>query len=206
MVVSDVMMPRMDGYALTHLIKNHPDTDHIAVVLLSAKAAHSSRIEGLQEGADAYLAKPFDLRELQLRLRNLMSHRQKLLDQYRQPFSQPNLPSPIMRVEDAFLRRVYELLENHLNNPDINVDWLADQLAMSRKTLYRKIHTLLQLSPHELIRQYRLRKAADLLRVGHNASQTAYQTGFKTPSYFTLAFKEFYHKTPTEFVAADFTE
>ena len=203
LVISDVMMPRMDGYALTHLIKNHPDTDHIAVVLLTAKAAHSSRIEGLQEGADEYLAKPFDVQELQLRLRNLMEHRQKLLDQYRQQFTQPNLPGPLVRMEDAFLRRVYELLENNLSKPDINVDWLAGQLAMSRKTLYRKIHTLLQLSPQELIRQYRLRKAADLLRVGQNASQTAYQTGFKTPAYFTLVFKEFYQQTPTEFAAAD---
>ena len=203
-VISDVMMPRMDGYALTNLIKNHPHTDHIAVVILSAKAAHTSRIEGLQKGADEYVAKPFDLQELQLRLHNLIAHRQKLLARYREQFTQPNLPGPLAQVDDDFLRRVYERLENHLSNPDINVDWLADQLAMSRKTLYRKIHTLLQLSPHELIRQYRLRKAADLLRAGQSASQTAYQTGFKTPAYFTLVFKEFYGKTPTEFMAEGF--
>jgi signal transduction histidine kinase/ligand-binding sensor domain-containing protein/DNA-binding response OmpR family regulator len=200
-VISDVMMPRKDGYELTHLIKNHPDTDHIAVVILSAKAAHSSRIEGLQEGADDYLSKPFHFDELHLRLRNLISRQQKLRDQYRQQFSQPDTPSPINIVEDAFLHRVYELLENHLSDPLLNVDWLADQLAMSRKTLYRKIHSLVQLNPHELIRQYRLRKAADLLRAGHSASQTAYLAGFKTPSYFTMVFKEFYQKTPTEFVA-----
>ena len=200
-VISDVMMPRMDGYELTHLIKNHPDTDHIAVIILSAKAAHSSRIEGLQKGADDYVSKPFHMDELQLRLRNLMSRQQKLRDEYRQQFTQPDTPSPINRMDDAFLRRVYELLESHLNDPLLTVDWLADELAMSRKTLYRKVHSLTQLNPHELIRHYRLRKAADLLRAGHNASQTAHLTGFKTPSYFTMVFKEFYHKTPTEFVA-----
>ena len=201
LVISDVMMPRMDGYELTRLIKNHPDTDHIAVVMLTAKAAHHSRIEGLQEGADDYLAKPFHLDELHLRLRNLISHQQKLRDKYRQPLAQPDMPSPIKIVEDAFLLRVYKLLEDHLSDPSLDVDWLADQVAMSRKTLYRKIHSLVQLAPNELIRQYRLRKAADLLRAGYNASQTAYLVGFKTPSYFTIVFKEFYHKTPTEFAA-----
>ncbi|MBC8153052.1 MAG: helix-turn-helix domain-containing protein [Bacteroidetes bacterium] len=109
------------------------------------------------------------------------------------------LPGPITTVDDAFLHQVYKLLEEHLRDPSLDVDWLADQLAMSRKTLYRKIHALVQLAPNELIRQHRLRKAADLLRAGHSVSQTAYLVGFKTPSYFTLVFKEFYLKTPTEF-------
>lgn len=198
-LISDVMMPHMDGYTLTRLVKNHPLTNHIAVILLTAKAAHQSRIDGLAEGADEYLAKPFHLDELHLRLRNLLNYRQHLRDHYRQQFAQPDLPSPIMGVDDAFLQRVYQLLEEHLSNPALDVDWLADQLAMSRKTLYRKSHSLVQLAPNELIRQYRLRKAADLLRAGHNASQTAFMVGFKTPSYFTLVFKEFYLKTPTEF-------
>lgn len=201
-VISDVMMPRMDGYELTRLIKSHPDTDHVTVVLLTAKAAHSSRIEGLKEGADDYLSKPFHLDELHLRLRNLISHQQKLRDHYRQQFAQPDTPSPINVVGDAFLHRVYKLLEDNLSDPSLDVDWLADQVAMSRKTLYRKIHNLVQLAPNELIRQYRLRKAADLLRAGYHASETAYMVGFKTPSYFTIVFKEFYQKTPSEFAAS----
>ncbi|MFD2571468.1 two-component regulator propeller domain-containing protein [Spirosoma soli] len=206
LVISDVMMPRMDGYELTRLIKNQPDTDHIPVVLLTAKAAHHSRIEGLQQGADDYLAKPFHLDELLLRLRNLLAHQQKVRDQYRRQLTQPDMPSPLLVVQDAFLRQVYELLETHLKDPSLNVDWLADQLAMSRKTLYRKIHSLIQLSPNELIRQYRLRKAADLLRAGYNVSQTAYLVGFKTPAYFTIVFKEFYQKTPTEYIAAGLSQ
>ncbi|GAB4017235.1 hybrid sensor histidine kinase/response regulator transcription factor [Spirosoma koreense] len=200
-VITDIMMPRMDGYELTRLIKNQPDTDHISVILLTAKASHQSRIEGLQEGADEYMAKPFHLDELHLRLRNLLSHKQKLRDYYRLQLAQPDPARPINQVEDAFLHRVYTLLEEHLSDPSLDVDWLAGQVAMSRKTLYRKIHSLVQLAPNELIRQYRLRKAADLLRAGHTASQTAYLVGFKTPSYFTIVFKEFYQKTPTEFAA-----
>ncbi|MDB5243502.1 MAG: hybrid sensor histidine kinase/response regulator, partial [Spirosoma sp.] len=212
-VVSDVMMPGIDGYELTHRIKTHPDTDHIAVVILSAKAAHHSLMEGLQEGADDYVSKPFHLDELQLRLRNLISRQQKLRDQYRQQFAlpgrsrssvdSPHTTSRINGLEDVFLRRVYELLENHLNDPALTVDWLADALAMSGKTLHRKLHSVIQLNPHELIRYYRLRKAADLLRAGHSPSQTASLTGFKTPSYFTAVFKEYYHKTPTEFIQDD---
>ncbi|UFH53579.1 response regulator [Spirosoma sp. KNUC1025] len=200
-VITDVMMPRMDGYELTRLIKNNPDTDHIAVVMLTAKASHQSRIEGLREGADDYLAKPFHLDELHLRLRNLILHQQRLRDQYRQQLAQPELPSPINVVEDAFLHRVYNLLETNLSDSSLDVNWLADQVAMSRKTLYRKTHSLVQLAPNELIRQYRLRKAADLLQAGHSASETAHLVGFKTPSYFTTVFKEFYHKTPSEFAA-----
>ena len=202
-VISDVMMPKMDGYELTHRIKNHPDTNHIAVVILSAKAAHSSRIEGLQEGADDYIAKPFHLDEVLLRLRNIISYQQKLRDQYRRQFTEPDTPSPLNGVDDVFLQRTYQLLEKHLSDPLLTVDWLADELAMSRKTLYRKTHSLVQLNPHELIRQYRLRRATDLLRAGHNSSQTATLTGFKNHSYFTTVFKEFYHKTPTEFASGD---
>lgn len=205
-VISDIMMPRLDGYALTHLIKNHPATDHIPVILLTARAAHHSLLEGLREGADDYMAKPFHLDELHLRLRNLITHRQKLRAQHRRQLAQPDTPLSLEMVQDAFLRRVYALLETNLSDPSLNVDWLADQLAMSRKTLYRKIDSLVQLSPNELIRQYRLRKAADLLRAGHTPSQTAYQVGFKAPSYFTLVFKEFYQQTPTEFVAAGMSQ
>ncbi len=202
-VISDVMMPKMDGHELTHRIKNHPDTSHIAVVILSARAAHSSRIEGLREGADDYIVKPFHLDELLLRLRNLTSYQQKLRDQYRRQFTEPDTPSPVNGVDDVFLQRTYDLLEKHLKDPLLTVDWLADELAMSRKTLYRKVHSVVQLNPHELIRQYRLRRATDLLRTGYTSSQTAVLTGFKNHSYFTTVFKEFYHKTPTEFASGD---
>ena len=211
-VITDVMMPRMDGYELTRRIKNHPDTDHIAVVMLTAKAAQPSRIEGLQQGADDYLTKPFSIDELHLRLHNLITRQQKLGDHYRHQFALPGAhspevdspasqPAPMPALStDPFLVRIYGLLDQHLDDTSISVDWLADQLAMNRKTLYRKVQSVIQLAPADLIRQYRLRKAAELLKEGHNVAETADLVGFSTPSHFTLVFKETYQQTPTEFI------
>lgn len=206
-VLTDVMMPHVDGYELTRLIKGHVDTDHIAVVMLTAKAAQPSRIEGLQQGADDYLSKPFSVNELHLRLRNLIIRQQKIGEYYRQQFTLPTdrpapdaLPSIPVAPPDPFLLRIYELLEKHLDDSSINVDWLADQLDLNRKTLYRKVQSLIQLTPAGLIRQYRLRKAADLLQEGNNVAETAYKVGFSTPSHFTTVFKETYGQTPTQFI------
>jgi AraC-like DNA-binding protein len=216
----------MDGHELTRLIKSNANTDHIAVVMLTAKSALPSRIDGLQQGADDYLSKPFSVEELQLRLHNLIRRQEKLGDHYRQQFALPSVDSPSRshvvrhagavdspgvdspnsgsqspKIQDPFLTRIYGLLDEQLDNPSISVDWLADQLAMNRKTLYRKVQSLIQLAPAELIRQYRLRRAAELLLAGHNVSETADLVGFNTASHFTLVFKEFYQETPSEFIA-----
>jgi signal transduction histidine kinase/DNA-binding response OmpR family regulator len=202
-VLTDVMMPRMDGHALTRLIKGHAETDHIAVVMLTAKTAQESRIDGLQQGADDYLSKPFSVNELHLRLHNLITRQQKLADHYRQEFALPvGRSTTTLLSQDPFLNRIYALLDGHLNDPAISVDWLADQLAMSRKTLYRKVHSLMHLAPADLMRQYRLRKAADLLGAGYSVAETAELVGFKTPSHFALVFSEFYQQTPTKFMAS----
>lgn len=199
-IISDLMMPRMDGYSLIEQLKKDPDTDHIAIILLTASLEQDNRLRGLSYGADDYLTKPFNIGELRLRIRNLLNRQQKLREQYRQQFAQPDAPAPLETVKDQFLRRLYQLVEEHLDDSSLSVEWLADQLAMSRKTLYLKVNTLTHLSPNELIRQYRLRKAIDLLRAGHGASETAYMVGFESPSYFTKVFKEFYHQTPTDYV------
>ncbi|WP_461115163.1 hybrid sensor histidine kinase/response regulator transcription factor [Spirosoma jeollabukense] len=215
-VITDVMMPRMNGYELTRRIKSHPDTDHIAVVMLTAKAALPSRIEGLRQGADDYLSKPFSIDELQLRLSNLITRQQRLGNHYRHQFNLPGAvgvdssgvdsparqPASVPALStDPFLVRIYGLLDRHLDDSSISVDWLSDQLAMNRKTLYRKVQSLIQLAPADLIRQYRLRKAAELLKAGHNVAETADLVGFSTPSHFTIVFKETYQQTPTEFMA-----
>lgn len=199
-IVSDLMMPRMDGYSLIEHIKKDPATDHIAVILLTASTEQESRLQGLSYGADDYLTKPFHIGELRLRLRNLLNRQQKLREQCREQLAQPDAPAPLENVKDQFLRRLYQLIDQHLDDSSLSVEWLADQLAMSRKTLYLKVNTLTHLSPNELVRQYRLRKAIDLLRAGHGASETAYRVGFESPSYFTKVFREFYHQTPSDYV------
>lgn len=191
LIISDLMMPLMDGYELIDQLHHDPATDHIAILLLTASSEADNRQKGLEHGADDYLTKPFNMRELRLRLRNLLGRQQKLRQQYRQQFAQPDSPSALVSVPDQFLQRVYQLLEQRLDDSALSVEWLADQLAMSRKTFYRKVQSLMQLSPIELIRQYRLRKSIDLLRAGHNASETAYMLGFESPSYFARIFREF---------------
>lgn len=199
-IVSDLTMPRMDGYALLEQVKTDPITNHIAVVLLTASVEQESRLKGFAFGADEYVTKPFHVGELRLRIRNLLSRQQKLREQYRRQFAQPDAPAPLETVQDKFLRRLYQLVEERLDDSTLNVEWLADQLAMNRKTLYLKVQSLLHLSPNEFIRQYRLRKAIDLLRTGHNISEAAYLTGFDSPSYFTKVFRDFYHQTPTDYL------
>ena len=199
-IISDLMMPRMDGYELIDHLKTDPATDHIAVILLTASVEADSRLRGLSRGADEYLTKPFHLGELRLRLRNLLTRQEKLREEYRQQFTRPDQSAPLATIQDQFLRRLYQLLEERLDDSSLSVEWLADQLAVSRKTLYMKVHKLLQVSPNDLIRQYRLRKAIDLLRSGHNASETAYMVGFESPSYFTRVFKEIYRQTPTDYI------
>ena len=199
-IISDLMMPRMDGYALIEHLRTDPATDHIPVILLTASIEQDSRLKGLEYGADEYVTKPFHVGELRLRLRNLLDRQQKLREQYQQQLAQPDAPAPLETIQNQFLRRIYQLIEDHLDDSSLSVEWLADQLAMSRKTLYSKVHTLTQLSPNELIRQYRLRKAIDLLRLGHNMSETAYMVGFESPSYFTKVFRDFYQKTPSEYL------
>lgn len=198
-VITDLMMPRLDGHGLIEHLKADPATDHIAIILLSASAEETHRLRGLSLGANDYLAKPFHLGELRLRLRNLLSHQQRLREYYRQQLAQPDSATPLLSVGDEFLRKLYTLIEQHLDDSTLSVEWLADELAMSRKALYLKVQNLTHLSPVELIRQYRLRKAIDLLRLGHSAAETAYLVGFESPSYFTKVFREFYHQTPTSY-------
>ena len=156
----------------------------------------------MQRGADDYLAKPFNVEELHLRLANLISHQQKLGAHYRQQLALPRSlhETAVAVVPDPFLDRIYGLLDSHLDDPSLGVDWLADQLAMSRKTLYRKVQSVIQLPPADLIRQYRLRRAAEFLRAGHTVSETADLVGFNAASHFSQVFREFYQKTPSEFM------
>lgn len=190
----------MDGYELIEQLKSDPATDHIAVILLTASSEADSRYQGFEHGADDYLTKPFHLGELRLRLRNLLDRQQKLRNYYRQQLTQTDQVSSLPTLTDEFLRRLYSLIEQRLDDSSLNIEWLADQLAMSRRSLYQKVHNLTHLSPVEVIRQYRLRKAVELLRLGHPASETAYLVGFESPSYFTRVFREFYQQTPMDYI------
>ena len=192
----------MDGYELTQHLKTSPLTNHIGVILLSAKAAHESRMQGLVEGADEYLTKPFHVDELRQRLHNLLARQHTLRDYYTGQFTKPDSPFRPETLEDPFLRQVHLIIDTHLDDSTFRVDELARQVGMSRRTLHRKLAFVANQSANDIIRQHRLKRAAQLLHEGLNVSETAYRVGYESPAHFSLIFKDFFQKTPTEYTQA----
>ena len=200
LIISDVMMPVMDGYTFCKHIKSNLETSHIPVVLLTAKSALESRIEGLELGADDYITKPFHLPELRLRIRNLLDRQARLYERLRASFTGPvALPADHEEATDPFLNRLYPILDAHLDDPDFGVTELIREIGMSNSSLNRKLKTLVDLSAVELIRNYRLKKAATLLSEGVTVSEAAYAVGFDNLSYFAKCFRDLYNMTPREF-------
>ncbi|GAB2522475.1 hypothetical protein GCM10027085_10860 [Spirosoma aerophilum] len=198
-IISDVMMPDMDGYELTRLVKTSAATNHIALMLLTARASYESRMEGLQHGADDYLTKPFHLDELHQRLHNLLARQKTLRDYYFQQFTQPGEAFSPETINNEFLRQLHSAINTHLDDSTFGVEELSRMVGMSRRTLNRKLATVANQSANDIIRQYRLKRAAEFLRAGHNVSETAYMIGYDSPAHFSLIFKDFFQKTPTEY-------
>ncbi|WP_158069910.1 hybrid sensor histidine kinase/response regulator transcription factor [Cnuella takakiae] len=199
-IISDLMMPLMDGYSLCRAIKSAAATEHIAVVLLTAKAAHDSVVAGLRSGADDYITKPFHFDELQLRLANILERRDKLRRFYQGQLRDPDEPLVQKDTTPPFLSGLYTIIDHHLNDSTFTVEKLATHAAMSSRTLNRKLASLAGLSANEFIRQYRLKKSLSFLQTGSNVSQAAYSVGFETHAHFTTSFKAFFGLTPSEFL------
>lgn len=197
LIISDIMMPEMDGYALCEELKGSVATDHIAIILLSAKTSHDSVIKGLKNHADDYITKPFHIDELQLRVYNLIERQRRLRDHYHRQLTVPGEQLDTGETGNLFLSRLYAVIERNLGDPELDVGMLAGKMAVNRRTLNRKLAALVNLSASEIIRQYRLKKAATLLRAGLNVSETAYRVGFTSASYFSNSFKEFYGEVPS---------
>ncbi|MDB4293447.1 ATP-binding protein [Maribacter sp.] len=202
LIVTDLMMPQMDGITLCKELKGGIHTSHIPVVMLTAKAGIENKLEGLETGADDYLTKPFNARELQVRVRNLITERQKLRERYRQ---KPDInPSEITvtSLDEKFLNQVLELLEEKHIESEFGVPQMQDALGMSKTQLHRKLKALTNHPPGELLRNFRLKRAAQLLlHKGENVSQIAYAVGFNGLSYFTKCFKELYGVAPSDYPA-----
>jgi len=200
LIISDVMMPEMDGYQLCKQLKSHELTSHIPVILLTAKADRTSKLSGLELGADDYLSKPFDEEELLLLVRNRIAERQKLREYFSKQITLEPTSVKVNSLDERFLRRVMQAVEEHIADPDFGVEAFSETVGMSRMQLYRKLKALTDQSPNEFIRQIRLKRAADLLAQGAgNIADIAYQVGFSDPSYFTKAFQKQYGQTPSEY-------
>lgn len=201
LVVSDVLMPKMDGFAVLQMLKKDSRTCHIPVILLTALASAQDRLAGLERGADAYLGKPFEGRELLAVLNNLLERRERWQAFFKK--GEENAPAEPVQdevPEDVFLKEAKEVLEKNLTDEDFGVLQLQRSLAVSRTQLHRKLKALTGLSTTEFINHLRLQKARSLLKDSElHISEIAYDTGFRDPNYFTRLFVKFYGKTPTEY-------
>ncbi len=198
-IVSDIMMPGMDGIDMCKAIRQDVRTSHIPVILLTAKGSEEDRQEGYEVGADSYLVKPFRKALLISRIRNLLERRERLMAEFSETGTSPGL-SP---VDNEFLERYAQYVEEHISDERIDITSLACEFAMSQSTLYRKVKAVCGLSPAELVRNIRLSKAAALLESKTlSIADVAWRTGFGSPIYFRTCFKERYGQTPSEYRAA----
>jgi signal transduction histidine kinase/ligand-binding sensor domain-containing protein/DNA-binding response OmpR family regulator len=204
LVVSDVMMPGVDGNALFRSLRDDPELELVPVILLTARASTESRIEGLRQGVDDYMVKPFDPRELRARVDNLIASRRRLLERLA-PASAPPLKVSavdVMPADRSFVARAQALIEERLGDPELSVESLAEAMGCDRSHLLRRLRALTGETPSALIRSLRLQRSEQLLRTGAGAvSEIAYAVGFKSVAHFSNAFQEQYGERPSAYAA-----
>ena len=207
LVVSDVMMPEMDGFELCKIIKSNFEYSHIPVILLTAKNTIQSKVEGLELGADAYIEKAFSKEHLLAQIASLIANRSMIREYFA---SSPLVHIKSMahsKADERFLEVLNETIEKNIEDTDLDVEKLACILNMSRITLYRKIKAISNLTPIELINITRLKKAAELLAEGdHKIYEVAYMVGFSSQSNFARNFHKQFNMTPTDYMHSKQTE
>jgi len=199
-ILSDVMMPKMDGFQFTKALKSNELTSFIPVILLTAKTSEQSHLESLQSAADAFLTKPFNNEIVKTTVLQLISERKKLQERYSQELVLRPVDIVINSVDEKFLEKLQHILETELANANFSTDDFATEIGMSRMQLHRKLKSLLGVSATEFLRNERLKTAVELLKKGNgNISEIAYSVGFNDVSYFSKCFKEVYNCTPSEY-------
>ena len=201
LIISDLMMPELDGMEMSKQLKRDERTNHIPVIMLTAKADRDSMLEGLETGADDYIIKPFDQEELLVRIKNLLEQRKRLREKFRKEFVS-DLKITEVSPEDQFLKKVHDILNNHIDEPEYTIEQLAGELHLSRSQVFRKVSAVTSFSPHELLRNLRLKKAAILFHSGHkNVAQVMYEVGFNNPSYFAKCFSQLFGVNPSQYIS-----
>jgi len=201
LIISDVMMPAMDGIEFCRAIKEDAETSHIPFLMLTAKDALESRLEGVESGADLYFAKPLSIQLLSLTIRNVLQQKQKLKGKYFKEHHSEVRDLAHSRKDKEFTEQLIGIIESHLTNPDMDVDYICMQMGMSRTKLYQKIKVITGLPIGEFIRKVRLRKALQLMtHQDVSLTDVMYSVGILTQSYFTKAFKKEFGKTPSQFL------
>ena len=203
LIVSDVMMPGIDGYELSRKLKKDVLTSHIPIILLTARAAEEDMLEGLGTGADDYITKPFNTRILFARIKNLIDLRRQLQENLKREMTFQPVKSTISPVDREFLGDLHAVIEKNIGDTDFNVEQLARKMYMSRATIYRKIIGLTGETPTDYIRTYRLKRGAELLKSNFGSVlEVALEVGFSSSAYFTKCFKDMFHQVPTEYTRA----
>ncbi|MCB0277560.1 MAG: DNA-binding response regulator, partial [Calditrichaeota bacterium] len=200
LIISDVMMPEMDGYRFCEAIRSDLRTSHIPVILLTAKASVDNRISGLATGADDYIAKPFNVQELLVRIGNLLEQRRRLRERYARQITLQPEGITVTSMDEQFLNRVREVVEANLGDEHFSVEDLAREAGMSRVQLHRKLKALTDQPASQFILSMRIQRAADLIGQGAGTiAEIAYQTGFNTPNYFAKCFRKLMGCSPSEY-------
>ncbi len=199
-MVSDVMMPEMDGFELTKTLKTNVETSHIPILLLTAKNSTDDRIASYNAGADGYMSKPFEIRVLHARVENFILHKRKQQKEFAANFEVNLSTLEYTSFNEQFLTNAVKIIEENLDQKDLDVNTLSEKLFVSKSTLYRKIKTMTGLSPNEFIRNIRLKHACTLLKnQSISITEVATTVGFSDPKYFTLCFRNEFNMTPRKY-------
>lgn len=199
LIVSDVMMPKKNGYEVCETLKQDERTSHISIILLTAKASEEDKMQGLLTKADAYLTKPFAPKELLVRVQNLIESRKKLREKYKRELILKPSEVSVNSIDENFLLKVIKVVNENLDDEHFNMDKLGQGVGMSRSQIHRKLQALTNQSATQFIRSYRLDRAIDLIKKdAKSISEIAYSVGFSDPSYFSKCFQQQFNMTPTE--------
>jgi DNA-binding response OmpR family regulator len=199
-IISDWMMPRMDGAEFCQRVRRDPTTSHIPFVMLTAKTDDDSKVQSMDVGADTYIEKPFSVEYLKACIRNMLDIRHRLMEKFSTQPLEPVTEIASNPTDNAFLQKMNQLIEDNLSNSELNVSFLAEQLNISRSGLFAKMKTLADVTPNEMIQIMRLKKAALLLKDGrYQVGEVGYMVGFSNPSYFSKCFQKQFGITPGAF-------
>jgi signal transduction histidine kinase/DNA-binding response OmpR family regulator/ligand-binding sensor domain-containing protein len=205
LIISDIMMPKLDGYQVTSQLRQHTATSHIPIILLTAKDDKVSRMKGWHERADEYLTKPFDVNELNIRIKGLLEIRDLLKQRFADSIFKTDAPSnstdELENQEQIFIKNLNKVMEEFYTDHQIKISEISSKVAMSDRQLSRKLKSTVDMTPTEYLRKYRLERAKDLLSKGETVTNTAFQVGFTSSSYFTSCFKAHVGVKPSEFTS-----
>ncbi len=201
LIISDWMMPRMDGAEFCRRVRRDPLTSHIPFVMLTAKTDDDSKVEGMDVGADTYIEKPFSVQYLEACIRNILLMRRRLIEKFSTQPLEPVTEIAQNPTDNDFLQRMTKLIEDNFSNSDLNVNFLADKLNISRSGLFAKMKALADVTPNEMIQIIRLKRAAQLLKEGqYSVSEVGYMVGFSNPSYFSKCFTKQFGIRPADYL------